>query len=173
MQVTEDKTMSIAEKLIAISNRLPFQSEQAWTFSSYYMACYLQEHADNGAGMNSEEVSMLAAGRLDWLLRETRPTLSGLFSEQDFIALLDCYQGDMFFPDQMNSIASGLCDHLGIELDDYEASGIAPLIEKLRGLNAVQRVTLADALEQTWHRGIEVEQKPPRDFLASIGIALM
>lgn len=69
--------------------------------------------------------------------------------------------------------ASGLCDDLGIEIDDYRASAIAPLIEKLQDLNAVQRMTLADALEQTWHRGMKVEQKQPRDFLASIGIALM
>jgi len=173
MQITEHKTMSSAvEKLCATSRSLPFQSKQAWTFSSHYMASYLQEHADNGTGLSSNKAALMAAGRLDWLLQETRPTLSGLFGGRDVMLLLDCYQGDLFFPDQMTSIASDLCDHMGIELDAYEASGIAPLINTLRGLTAVQRLTLADALEQTWYRGMRTEQKQPREFLASMGINL-
>ena len=171
MKITEPKTMSSAvEKLCATPRGLPFHSEQAWMFSSHNIACYLQEHADNGTGLSPNRAALMAAGRLDWLLRETRPTLSGLFSERDFVVLLNCYQGDMFFPHQMNCIASGLCDDLGIEIDDYRASGIAPLIEKLQDLNAVQRMTLADALEQTWHRGMGMEQMQPREFLASMGI---
>lgn len=57
--------------------------------------------------------ALLAAGRLDWLLQSTRPNLSGLFSEHDIATLLDCYQGDILYPDLFNSIASDLCDHLG------------------------------------------------------------
>jgi hypothetical protein len=108
---------------------------------------------------------------LEWLLRKTRPSLSGLLSESDVATLLDCYQEDIFFPDQFNSIASDLCDHLGIELDDYETSGITPLVDKLRRLNSAQRVTLADALEQVWHRGMK-ENLTPKEFLATLGIEL-
>jgi hypothetical protein len=173
MQVAEQKRSLIAEKLSSISRRLPFSTEQGWKFSLSYIEKYLKEHADNGTGLDADQAAMMAAGRLGWLLLETRPTLSGLFSEQNITALLDCCQGNMFFPDQVNGLASDLCDHLGIEVDDYAASAIAPLIEKLRGLNAVQRMTLADALEQTWYRGMKEEQREPKDFLASMGIVLV
>jgi hypothetical protein len=173
MQAIESKTMHIlVENLSAISRDLPFESGQAWAFSSHYMARYLQEHADNGTGLSSSEAAMMAAARLDWILQETRPTLSGLFSERDITVLMDCYQGGMFSPDQMNSIASDLCDHVGIELGEPKSGSIGQLIGKLRSLSSVQRVTLADALEQTWNRGMGVEQKQPREFLASMGILL-
>lgn len=173
MQVTEQKTMSVIEKLCATPRDLPFQTEQGWMFSTCYMASYLQDHSDGGAGLSSDEAAMMAAGRLEWLLKETRPLLNGLFNEREVMVLLDCYQDGIFFPDQMNCIASDLCDHLGIELDAYETSGFAPLVDKLRRLTAIQRVTLADVLEQTWHRGMAVEQKQPKEFWASLGITLM
>jgi hypothetical protein len=78
----------------------------------------------------------------------------------------------MFYPEQMNSIASDLCNDLGVELDKHEASSVAPLIDKLRGLNTLQRITLADALEQTWYRGMQLEWKRPREFFESLGIRL-
>jgi hypothetical protein len=172
MKVFENKTIDPAFELRAILINLPFQCQQAWTFSSHYMTSYLQEHVDNEEGFSSNQAATMAAGRLEWLLRESRPTLSGLFTESDVITLMDCYHDSMFFPDQMNCIATDLCDHLGDELGPYETSGIAPLIDKLDSLSPVQRVTLADALEQTWYRGMKKEQKQPREFLASMGILL-
>ncbi len=173
MQNTELNTVATTiDKFSDIAQELPFESEQAWTLSSDYMASYLRQHADNGAGFGAEEVSLFASGRLDWLLRETGPSLCGLFSEGDIIALLDCYQGSMFFPDQMNSIASDLCDHLGVELENYQGSNIALLVGTLLDLSPVQRVTLVDALEQTWHRGMRMESKSPREFFATLGIDL-
>lgn len=173
MQVEKQKAISVVENLCTTARNLPFEFQQGWMFSSYYMANYLQEHADNGTGLSSSNAAMMAAGRLDWLLKQTRPTLNGLFSESDVVVLLDCYQGGIFFPDQMNCIASDLCDHLGIELDAHETSVIDSLIDKIRGLTAVQRVTLADALEQTWYRGIGLQQKQPGEFWALMGITLM
>ena len=172
MKVFENKTIDPAFELRAILINLPFQCQQAWTFSSHYMTSYLQEHVDNEEGFSSNQAAMMAAGRLEWLLRESRPTLSGLFTESDVFTLMECYRDSMFFPDQMNCIASDLCDHLGVELGAHETSGIAPLIDKLVSLSPVQRVTLADALEQTWYRGMGTEQKQPREFLASMGILL-
>lgn len=163
---------SSVEKLWAVSDSLPFESQQAWTSGSHYMASYMQEHANNGTGLSSKNAALMAAGRLEWLLQETRPSLSGLFSEQDVLVLLDCYLGDMFFPNQACWHASDLCNHLGIEVDDYRASGIAPLIDKLEALSAIQRMTLSDALEQTWHRGMRKQQRQPKDFMASMGINL-
>ena len=131
----------IYQNLMAIGRGLPFHAEQAWIFSNDYIANYLNEHsaapgeaiedaneaAGNAASDDSsfEVAALMAAGRLDWLLRKTRPSLSGLLSEGDIGTLLDCFQSSMFFPDQFNSIASDLCDHLGVKLDAYEASCIA------------------------------------------------
>lgn len=154
---------------IAEAEHLPFGTQQGWTSSQYYMTTYLHEHADNGACLNSEEVALFAAGRLEWLLRETRPSLSGLFTEQDVIVLLNCFQGDLFSPDQLSKIATNVCDDLGIELDAYKSSGIGPLINTLRGLTSVQQVALADVLEQLWHRGMSGDMG---EFLASLEIVL-
>ena len=89
---------------IAEAEHLPFGTQQGWTSSQYYMTSYLREHADNGACLNSQEVALFAAGRLEWLLRETRPSLSGLFTKQDVIVLLNCFQGDLFSPDQLSKM---------------------------------------------------------------------
>ena len=157
------------EKFPAISECLPFQVQQAWDSSASYMARYIQKRADNSAGLNSEAVALFATGRLDWLLEKTRPTLSGLFSEQDIIVLMNCFQGDMLPPNQVGRIASNLCHELGIEVDEYESSNVAPLINKLLALTSVQQVALADALEQLWHRGMSGDMG---EFLASMDINL-
>ncbi|MDN2702041.1 hypothetical protein O0881_08550 [Janthinobacterium sp. SUN100] len=158
------------ENFPAISKRLPFGRQQSWNASTKNMASYLCEHANNGAGLNSEEVALFATGRLDWLLRKTRPTLSGLFSERDIIVLLNCFQGDLLPPDQVSRFASNLCHELGIELDEYESSGVGPLINKLLELTSVQQVALADVLEQLWHRGMSGDMG---EFLASMDIDLV
>jgi hypothetical protein len=189
MQSKKQENMSaITQDLNTVGHDVSFEVEQAWVFSASYMSSYLNEHSavhgkanDEGRpgedgktfhNSSSEVPALLATGRLEWLLRETRPSLSGLLSESDVATLLDCYQSDIFFPDQFNSMASDLCDHLGIELDVYETSNIAPLVDKLRRLNPVQRVTLADALEQAWHRGLK-ESLTPKEVLATLGIELV
>ncbi|WP_323139978.1 hypothetical protein [Massilia phyllosphaerae] len=154
------------------SRGLPFEVEGAWECTCYYMALYMDEHADNGAGLNIKKSALMAAGRLYWLLRETRPTLSGLFSEGDILTLLNCHQGNMFYPERMDKIESDLCDEFGVALDDAYEPTLGQLIEKLRSLNALQRMTLADALEQTWYRGIGLEKKQAKDFLKTLGIYL-
>lgn len=136
------KAERLINKLSARVEDMPFQVQQAWMFSSYYIERYLQEHANNGAGLNFKNTTLMAV-----------------------------YQGDIFFPGRMNAIASGLCNHLGIEFD-YKISSLAPLIDKLCSLDTVQRLALVDALEQTWHRGMRKEKMEPREFLESIGILL-
>lgn len=158
------------ENFPAISNRLPFGRQQSWNASTRNMESYLCEHADNGAGLNSEEVALFATGRLDWLLRKTRPTLSGLFSEQDIIVLLNCFQGDLLPPNQVTRLASNVCHELGIEVDEYESTDIAPLINKLLELTSAQQVALADVLEQFFHHGLSGDM---REFLSSMDIALV
>jgi hypothetical protein len=184
----QDKTTTTTQKLTAIRENLPFEVEQAWIPSEFYIASYLNEHTavqakdgEDGAEAGDEGESdtssadttaLMAAGRLEWLLQETRPSLSGQLSEWDITTLLDCYQGQIFSPDNFECVASGLCDHLGVQVGFYETSDIALLVDKLLGLNRMETVTLADALEQTWHRGMKQENMSPKEFLATLGIDL-
>jgi hypothetical protein len=189
MQTREQKTMSaIKLDLTAIRNGLPFEVEQAWIFSESYIATYLTDHTpayiknDEESQLrdvveacddrSSEVPALLAAGRLEWLLRQTRPSLSGLLSTQEVTTLLDCYQGDLFFPDQLGRTASDLCAHLGVETHLSSGKPLAQLIEKLIDLTPSQQLTLADALEQAWHRGMKQENKSPKEFFATLGIDL-
>jgi hypothetical protein len=173
MQVTHKNTISkVAEKLSAISYQLPFHHEQAWLFSVADMEKYLSQHVNTKSGMNAKRAGLMAAARLNWLLERTRPSLSLLFSESDVFVLLDCYLGDLLYTSQIDNIASDVCNHLGIELDEYQARSIGPLINALRDLNSIQRLTLADALEQLCHRRRGISPIKPRNFLASIGIIL-
>jgi hypothetical protein len=175
MQTREQKTMSaIKLDLTAIRNGLPFEVEQAWIFSESYIATYLTDHTpayiknDEESQLrdvveacddrSSEVPALLAAGRLEWLLRQTRPSLS--------------YQGDLFFPDQLGRTASDLCAHLGVETHLSSGKPLAQLIEKLIDLTPSQQLTLADALEQAWHRGMKQENKSPKEFFATLGIDL-
>ena len=175
----QENMSTITQDLNTVSHDRPFEVEQAWMFSASYMASYLSEHTavhmrDREEGIARDDgtfqdhslqvPALLATSRLEWLLCETRPSLSGLLSDNDVATLLDCYQSEVFFPDQFNSMASDLCEHLGIELGDYKTSNIAPLVDKLRRLNPVQRVTLADALEQVWHR-TQKESQTPKEVL--------
>jgi hypothetical protein len=114
----------------------------------------------------------LATARLEWILRETRRELSGRFTSEEFWALLECYQGTVFFPDLFYSLASDLCDDCGVDLDAYETSSIAPLVSKLLALTPCQRATLADALEQAWYRGMQ-SCKSPETIFSSLGIKLL
>jgi len=189
MQTTAQNTMSATtQNLATIRNGLPFEVEQAWTFSESYIRNYLSEHApahlkaaEEGKPKEVVEAfndrsfevpALLAAGRLDWLLQQTRSSLSGLFSTQEVAMLLDCYQGDLFSPDQLGHIASDLCKHLGVESFLSSGRPLAQLTEKLIDLTPSQRLTLADALEQAWHRGMKQENKSPQEFFAALGIEL-
>lgn len=181
----QENTSAIMQYLNTVGTNLTYETDQAWMFYKPYTEEYLSKHlavhskaSDEGGNerdgktcseRSSEVPALLATGRLAWLLDETRPSLSGLLSESDVATLLDCYLGNIFIPDQLYNIECELCDHLGIELVDYETSDIASLIDKIRPMDFMQRVTLADALEQTWHRGMK-EGLTPKEFLATLGI---
>lgn len=102
----------IEQSLMAIGHGLPFHAQQPWAFSMFYIESHLNDHVyqygnDNKRddkrpsiesvdGRSSEVSALMAAGRLEWLLRETRPSLSGRLSEQEVGTLLDCYQGQIY-----------------------------------------------------------------------------
>jgi len=89
----------------------------------------------------------MASGRLKYLLGHARHELAESFCEADFGLLLNCYQGEVFSPDQFRSLASDLLDDLGLNVGTYDQDPIAPLIDKLRALTPAQRVAPADAVE--------------------------
>jgi len=145
---------------------------QAWLFSMADMAAYLQTHADNSMGLSRDQAAYMAAARLNWLLVSTRTTVSGIFTSEDFSMLLNCFQGEMFFPHHIDTIAEALCDDQGIERDEVDGSHIAPLVQKLLALTPSQRLALADVLEQTWYVGLKQQPVVPAAFLKSLGIEL-
>ncbi len=158
---------------IAINtDNLPFGSQQAFASSHDATQQYLAHHALPSTGLNAHATASMAVARLDWLLQCTRPKLSGLLSRSDVEALMNCFQGDLFSPAQTMSMTGELCSDLGIEALDWRQSSVAPLASKLLALDAILSMTLADALEQAWHRGIS-ERKTPDAVFAELGIELI
>jgi hypothetical protein len=184
MQPNEPKPTPTEKSLMTIGHGLSSYTKKAWMFSSAYIVRYLHDHAsqfaENGEYDNEETSSetedartsdaaaMMAAGRLEWLLRQTRPSLSGRLSERDIVALLDCHQNALLAPGRYNRFS----DNLSLDSLIYGDKHVSQFVQTLTGFNAAQRLTLADALEQTWHRGMKEEGKSPKDFLATLGITL-
>ena len=146
-------------------------ARQALACSVGWNSAYLNDHLEQSPGLTATEAASLAVARLQWILKSTRSELSGLFNEVEIGTLLGCFQGELFFPDLFNCLASSVCEHLGIDFDDAGESEAAKLAAKLHGLTPSQRATLADALEQAWHRGLKSGQSP-KVFFATLGIAL-
>lgn len=152
-------------------HELPFYSQQAFQLSESWAERYTSDRVGGNMGFDELTLGTMASARLEYVLEDARRELAGLFSEADIELLLNCYQGEVFFPDQFRSLASDLLDDLGFELEAYHEQPVAPLIDKLRALTPVQRVALADALEQTWYRGLPCGTRV-REFLANLGIEL-
>lgn len=172
MKPNTNTIKSIAKYLSKMTDDLSFEAEQGWTFSSYYIARYLDEHTYNDTGLDIERSALMATGRLDWLLEESRPTLSGVFSEKDIFTMMNCFQGDVFYPDRIANMAIDIYDDLGIDPEDYESSSFAPLINKILSLTRLQQLALADALERIWYQPSEINAKQPVEVLELLGIQL-
>lgn len=154
------------------ANELPHCSQHAFKFSHDYIMTYLEQHTSPSTGLDERRAAYFAAARLDWLLRESRSELSGQFNRSDLTLLMNCFQGDLFDPAQVRDIAGHLCDDLGIDVDGLGLSAVAPLLKKLNAMTPSQRLALADALEQAWHRGIK-QNTSPEDVFIELGIAFM
>lgn len=160
------------QELCDMTHGMPLSSAQAMSYSSDNMHQYLDQHVNAALAMDSGRAALMATGRLGWLLQRIRPSLSALFTEAEFALLLNCFRGDLFFPAQLHCIASDLCDDLGIELDRDRTSDIAALVDKVKALTDAQRLTLADVLEQAWHRGVQCN-RAPKEVLRELGIELV
>ena len=148
MQTFEEKNISdTTQNLQFIAYGLSYEALQAWTFTRYNIEHFLTEHppeilSPNGKGDGELEdelalsyeqsvkaTALLAAGRLDWLLQSTRPHLSGVFSERDVVALLDCYQGGIFFPAKQGATAELLAQ----AVDGFQARFVGQLKRLISG----------------------------------------
>ena len=146
--------------------------EETLEVSREYAGRYVEEHKLPSDELTPEQTMNIGTARLQWALQQVRPQLSGIFTEDDIITLLDCMQGDLLYPDQFHSIPSFLCEHHGIEVDDYESTWLCELVNKLCDLDRIQTLALGDALEQAWHRGLKSNQGP-EEFLLTLGIELV
>jgi hypothetical protein len=151
---------------------LPPSVEDALSYSAGYAQRYFAAHTPSSTDLEDHQAAVLAAARLEWLLPSLRSEISGLFSKRDILMLLNCVQDSIFFPGSFERLASDLCDDLGVELDKYERSGIASLVDKLLALTAGQSLALADALEQAWHVGMPANLHPAELF-PQLGIELI
>ena len=147
-------------------------AEQALLFTQEATERYVRTHTLSETGLDESAACRLAAGRLEWLLGESRGDMSRLFTQADISALMNCYQDSMFCaPDQFQNMPGDLCDDLGVEPDAWELSSAAPLIRKILGLSKVEQVALGDLLERAWHalRHSEVEFS---ETLEALGLEL-
>jgi len=172
MKPYENNIEYVAKRLYTLSEDLSFEAGEGLTSSAYYIARYLNEHTYNDAQLDDRRSGLIAAGRLDWLLRASRSTISGLFSEKDIFTLINCFQDIVFSPDRISDIPSKVCNCLGIELSNYEVSSAAPLIGKLLSLDPLQLLILADTLERIWYQPAGKKTKQIPEVFESLGIRL-
>lgn len=124
--------------------------------SGFHFRPYLETRAFPRMKSSDESAAatvQIAVARLDALLDQGRQQISELFTEDEFIMLLNCHQGQFLTPYECRRMASTLCDELGIEIDEYHVSPLRDFIDRLRGLTPLQSMALADALEVAWHTG--------------------
>lgn len=107
-----------------------YKLAEALHCSEGHIKTYQEQHVVKSRALDEKRSTLLAIARLQSVLQQTRPSLDGMFTEENFVALLNCFQGDIFYPGQIRRIASDLCDDAGVDVDCYETSGIAPLVDK-------------------------------------------
>ena len=191
MNITQLKNNSaVTKSLWAVTGKLPDHFHQAWEESIYHVARYISDRKlqakgysddDTKPGFNlkksqvevsNENMAMLACARLDWLLSEVRPQLSGLFSVSDIMTMMNSNLERIHSPQYAARIASNICDDLGIDLDAELPDELEKLVNILCKLEAAQSIALADALEQAWYRSEDTKNLSIREFFATLDIEL-
>lgn len=154
-------------------NEFSSVSGRAWKISIDHMTKYLQARDNDERGLDPEKVVWLAAARMQVLHDLTTPSLSGKFSESEIFTLMGFYSGDVISPERWVNMTVELNNYLGP--DEPYSREMDRLFEKLEGLSALERLTLADAVEQvSYQRGAEMADRlSPKEFLPSIGIELI
>ena len=101
------------------------------------------------------------------LLNQYRQELSGLFSRDDLLILLNGMFQSRYAPDELHRLATDICDDLGVEIDQAEQSSLWPLLERLFSLTKGQSVALCDALQLAL-----VAKEGPVECWKALGIEL-
>ncbi len=120
-----------------------FHAQQSIDLSRARIDAYQSKHEFQ----SNEDRSPLAESRLEFLLATARAELSGKFTSADFCGLLNCYTGEMLEP----AAADGMADTV-LEFNP-EATELA---QKLESLTRLQKVGLADLLEQMYYRDLSL-----------------
>ena len=81
------------------------------------------------------------------LLSQYRQELSGLFSRDDLLVLLNGLFQSRYEPNELHRLATDICDDMGVEIAEAEQSSLWPLLERLFSLTKGQSVALIDALQ--------------------------
>lgn len=150
---------------------LDFQHEQTLMMSARYAEQYVEQHEILEDGLTADMAKTLASARLEWLLQAARPQLCGIWTLQDFFHMVNCFRSGLFHPDMYLSLEWTIWDDQSAYSHKEESSHLKELVDSVLALNPLQKVALADTLEQLWHRGFRMHV-PIADFLETLGIEL-
>lgn len=118
-------------------------------FSAWYAYRYGEPHEITGNGLTPEPSMNLMCVRIRWALDMAGSEVADKFSEAEIIALINCCVADLFLPDQFNSVASKLCDHLGITEDEFKSNEYKGFFKNLSDLEAIREKAMAYAKSGT------------------------
>lgn len=116
-----------------------FHARQAIDFSRPWIDDYDAQHGYQSA----EDRGLIAGARLDFLFVAARAGLSGFFSTAEFFKLMDCFAGEMLEPAAIDAMPEA------VPKNNPEAIALS---WKLSALDRLQKVALADLLEQAHYR---------------------
>lgn len=150
---------------------LDFQHEQTLMMSAPYAEQYVEQHEILEDGLTADMAKTLACARLEWLLQAARPQLGGIWTLEDFFHMVNCFRSGLFHPDMYRSLAWTIWDDPSAYSQEDESPQLKELVDSVLALNPLQKVALADTLEQLWHRGFRMHV-PIAEFLETLGIEL-
>jgi hypothetical protein len=132
---------------------------------------YLDTHTSR-RGLTNADALLVATGQLNGLLSLVRPNLSGVFTREDIQVLGTCIGAGPIGSREIEYFPSIVLDNYGVEPEDYEKTSLAPLIDKLLKLTPLERLALADAIDQTCYFPKD-ESLSMREGFAKLGIELL
>ena len=132
---------------------------------------YLDEHTAP-LGLTEADAMLVATGRLNWLLKAVGPSLSDTFTADEIRQLGTSLGAGPVSSADISNLPGVVLDDLGIEPDAYASTAVAPLIDKLQALNALERVALTDAIDRVCYCPQD-EVLPLSEGFARLGITLL
>ena len=109
-------------------------------------------YADPAQRMSALFVLKQSAARYFMILSEAVESTGGLFTEQDFVLMLNTNCSPVWQWDRYSTVADAVAGDQGVgsvsELE--EDSSLRVFLEKLLGLSAVQNAALVDVCERVW-----------------------